>query len=99
VWRLEEQGDSLTKPRPVDHNLYFPTAEARAAFLGQVAPLGFSVAGQRDHAQRELPFQLELVHTSAVELATIHAVVIDLAERAEALDGEYDGWGCVVQKE
>ena len=97
--RLEEKGDVLTIPRPVDHMLYFPTRKARRKFEKAIDPLGFEVLGrgrEKKSGDEALPFSLNIVREDTVDLESIHSVVMELKKSAEAVGGDYDGWGCVV---
>ena len=93
IHNLSEHGDTLETPREVDHHLLFPTDAALGAFLSDLK--GFTCVSRE--AQAEGPgFTLHLTRTHPVDFSTVDAIVSDLTERAEALAGSYDGWGCGV---
>ncbi|KEO82798.1 DUF695 domain-containing protein [Tumebacillus flagellatus] len=95
VTQLEEQGDPLT-PRPVQHWLYFRTAEGREAVKNQLAAQGFTIEEESEHEQA---FVLSVTRIDAVDLGSIHNVTAPLTMLALENDGEYDGWETmVVQK-
>lgn len=99
ITRLQEAGDSLTKPRPVDHFVNFKTTKDRAEFIALAEDMGFEVASQptRDDA-KEYPFSLGLLRVDAVDPETVDEVTFELWELAQHYHGEYDGWCSTVIK-
>ena len=98
VRQLAEAGDQNEKPRTIDHAAHFRTEADLDAFVASVASVGY-VESQRhrgDDADDELPWMVEVQRDDPVTLEHIHAVAMDLIERVEAHDGDYDGWGCPV---
>jgi regulator of RNase E activity RraB len=89
---LEEKGDVLRLPRRVDHWAYFPTADSRNAFVGDVAREGFVVEQTIDDANGNVKFNARVHRVDPVELEHIHDVVMLLVGLAEKHDGDYDGW-------
>lgn len=96
VDRLEEAGDALDTPRPVDHHLEFPTREARVAFLKAIDGEGFAVTDEAFTNVEPRPYTLSLQRTDPVALEAIHRVVARLQKVAHELGGDYDGWGAPV---
>ena len=97
VRQLQEAGDELDKPRPVDHTIHFNDAASADAFIEDAKQIGFTVS-QRHHDENrdELAHMVELQREDPVAVDHIHAVVMDLVELAEKHEGDYDGWGCPV---
>jgi len=95
---LRKEGDDLSKPRPVDHFLYFPDARSRQAFLSQAREMGFQLLGKLPEAKpRDLPFGLSIVREDFVHPPhCIDDFVAKLMNLAEQYEGEYDGWGCEI---
>ena len=91
IAQLVAVGADLSRPRPVDFFLYFPTeAAARQA--------GDRVAGEA----REVTVQpaasgpmwlVQVVETMVVDLAVMHARTDEFGSVSRELGGEYDGWG------
>ncbi len=98
VRQLEEAGDDGSKPRTVDHAAHFRTEAALEAFVASVASDGFVESNRHHHdeADSQYPWMVEVQREDPVELAHIHDVVMDLIEKVEAHDGDYDGWGSPV---
>lgn len=92
VEALARRGDRADAPRPVDHQASFPTAEAREAFVAEVAPQGFEPVARRDDGPPPAGFGVDLRRTGVVTLRELHAVTWPLAEAAARHGGAYDGW-------
>lgn len=94
VEELGAKGDKPEKKRRVSHWLYFPTAEDRKAFLGEVQPEGFKSTAQRVKGDEtdERPIALQITREDALELEGLDELTLDLWDRAQAYDGEYGGW-------
>ncbi|HSN25876.1 MAG TPA: DUF695 domain-containing protein [Kofleriaceae bacterium] len=90
---LEEQGDRLTTPRPVDHWAYFPSAAQRDAFVERARALGFTAQAEDDERDGA-----RATRTDPIELDHIHDVVMLLVDAAEACGGEYDGWETSIER-
>lgn len=98
---LMDHGDDLTKPRPVDHVVYFGSTEARHEFRRKAAELGFAVRRElnaEDEEDREQPFGLILWRQQPVDPASIDAATSQLERLAAEVHGTYDGWECPVAK-
>lgn len=89
---LARRGDRGDRPRPVDHQASFPTAEAREAFAAEARALGFEPVARRDDGPAPGGFGVDLRRADAVTLREIHAVAWGLAEIAARHGGSYDGW-------
>jgi regulator of RNase E activity RraB len=100
IERLRELGDSLSAPRPVDHTLYFSSAESRAAFIGLALEAGFERVSEFEKSPQTggAMYRVALQKTSHIDLMTINEVVWQLMDLAAPHGGEYDGWGTLVQK-
>lgn len=92
VEALAWRGDRADRPRPVDHQASFPTAEAREAFTAEALARGFEPVARRDDGPPPAGYGVDLRRIDPVTLAGIHAVSWGLAELAGRHGGEYDGW-------
>ncbi len=90
---LAEQGDAHDIPREIDHFAYFPDVQAAATFAHWVESEEFVGVTVESH-DGEHCVQFKRVN-SATE---IDSVTIPLFNRAAELGGDYDGWGCPVEK-
>ncbi len=97
--RLVELEDRAELPRPVDHGLHFPTADARLAFQKEAESAGFQSPKELQPARDDGSFFVEVTREDPVELQHIHGVVLELIGHAEPLGGTYDGWATHLMKE
>ncbi len=95
---LQEEGDTLTTPRRVDHWAYFPTAAARDRFVAVTVEAGFELERAAQVDTDDLPYGAQIYRADPVELEHIHDVVMDLIEFAAAEGGDYDGWETSVER-
>lgn len=98
VETLARHGDDPTVPRNVDHLAFFPSAEARAAFVAATEGLGFTPVALREDGPAPTPFAAEVQRGDAVVLEHIHEVAWTLQQLAEGAGGSYDGWGASVER-
>jgi regulator of RNase E activity RraB len=97
VEQLLEHGDPLTKPRRVDHWVYFPDAAARDAFVRAAAGRNFD-AVKPFAEQEDGVYGVRLFRIDSVQLDEIHEVTMTLVELAEQHGGDYDGWETSVER-
>jgi len=82
--RLKELGDDHSIEREIDHRVYFSNKQALKAFnSGRTKPI---------FGEQYLDFK------SMGTPLSISDVVYDIVKKCEEIGGEYDGWGCEVQK-
>ena len=98
VMNLSKEGDDLSKPRQVDHWLYFKTEADRATFLQYALQEKFKVEGKEYTSKGKLHYQLHLSRTDMVDLGSICPITLKLRKKAKELNGEYDGWETFVIK-
>lgn len=98
--QLEESGDVLTKPRPVDHFAYFASDEARAEFISHVIGAGYEFVGKKNNEDpdSDYPYGVNLKRVSAVDWDTIDEITFELFDLAREYGGDYDGWETPVVK-
>jgi len=92
VEALARRGDRGERPRPVDHQASFPSAEAREAFVAEQAAQGFEPVARRDDGPPPHGFGVDLRRDDPVTLQAVHAVAWSVAEAAVRHGGAYDGW-------
>lgn len=97
VQALADRGDSLSRPRRVDHWVHFATAEARDRFVHAAREAGFQLERAATVEGRALPFGAQVHRVDPVELEHIHEVAMELVELADG--GDYDGWETSVETE
>lgn len=89
---LGRRGAAGDRPRPVDHQASFPTAEAREAFVAEAAAQGFEPVARRDDAPPPNGFGVDLRRADVLALKELHPVAWALTEAAARHGGAYDGW-------
>ncbi|OWQ45505.1 hypothetical protein CDL60_19925 [Roseateles noduli] len=96
--QLEENGDALTVPREIDHWAYFSDAASAAAFIDEIRPLGFQLkeAPRLDEERDAISVNVSRVDVPSMQ--AIDEVTHPLFEAAQRHGGEYDGWGCSVER-
>lgn len=99
VENLMEHGDSLTRPRRVDHWIYFEVARKRDAFIKAALEDGYQLESAHEDTTSDRKYCAQLYRSDKVELEEIHDVVMSLMELAEEHDGEYDGWETSVEQD
>lgn len=97
---LEENGDSLTKRRIVDHWIYFKDDSSRSSFLTEVKKKGFNVVEIWNDSEysTEYTFALQVNRMDYVSYSEIDNVTHPLFELAEEYNGIYDGWETFVEE-
>lgn len=97
VAALAAEGDPLTKPRLVDHWIYFDTANTRDRFVDEVARLGFTITDTHGGAPPPNRFYAKVSSVTPVDLESIHGIVRTMVAAAQRNAGEYDGWESPVE--
>jgi regulator of RNase E activity RraB len=98
---LEENGDKLHKPRPVDHCFYLSNEQACNAFAAELAKMGYEETDRQIDPEEENPqvrVMLQVTKTHAVDAKTINRITTELAELAVRSACFYDGWQTPLAK-
>ncbi len=95
---LRSNGDSLQKPRRVDHWAYFNSEETQTDFTNTVQQLGFLIEEAKCEFENSSPYCVHFYRKDSVELSRIHDTVMSLVELSEQNKGLYDGWETLVVK-
>lgn len=100
IEQLERAGDKLTKPREVDHWLFFKLESDRALFLTKIKADGFTIVDKDyDRKLGELPYRLRIKRIDKVDWNSVDDYVIHLWKLATECNGDYDGWETSVEKD
>lgn len=91
---LEEHGDRLTMPRWIDHRAYMPNDTSAEALQITLFEQGFSV--EVYHRDATGAVTVDFKRVDAPE--EIERVVMPVFDLVRSLGGDYDGWGCEVEK-
>lgn len=93
---LENDGDALKTPRPIDHYAYFKTAAGAEAFANAAAAMGFDVRGRGEPTDTHDEYGVHLTREDTPSYEHIDSITLPLFELAIDNEGEYDGWECPV---
>ncbi len=96
IEQLEEAGDDMTSPRPIEHLAVFPSKEAAAKFVQWLREEGFEL--MEGPSKHDGEWQVEFSQTSTLDIDEIFDQTSAASHAAEELGGEYDGWQCRVVK-
>ena len=99
VLNLVKAGDDLSKPRQVDHWLYFKTEADRNKFILYSSKENFKVESKKYANDAALHYQLQISRTDKVDLGSITKITSVIRKKALELNGDYDGWETFVIKE
>jgi Family of unknown function (DUF695)/Regulator of ribonuclease activity B len=99
IRNLTKEGDNLSKPRQVDHWLYFNTEADRNKFISYAVKEKYKVESKKFVKEAKLKYQLQLSKIDIVEIGYISKITIELRKKAKALNGQYDGWETFVVRE
>lgn len=91
---LEEHGDRLTMPRWIDHRAYMPSDTSAETLQVSLFERGFSVEVHHGDGSGAVIVDFKRIDAPA----EIERVVIPVFDLVRSLGGDYDGWGCEVEK-
>lgn len=94
--QLRQAGDNLSKPRQVDHWIYFADKGDRSLFVESVKKEGYKIESEDKLKDSTLPFQLHISRTDNVFPSAISKVTLSLRKMAKQFKGDYDGWETFV---
>jgi len=92
ILNLTKAGDDLSKPRLVDHWLYFNDEATRIRFITYALKEKYKIESKEYRKDARLKYQLQISRTDRVDINSISKITIQLRKMAKGLDGEYDGW-------
>lgn len=93
---LAKNGDALTEKREIDHWAYFPSADARTAFIEGAEKLDFRVRCQNEEGEGQRRFGVQVWRADVPSYQTIDGIILPLFDLARESGGEYDGWETAV---
>ncbi|MFN5641952.1 MAG: DUF695 domain-containing protein [Sphingobacteriales bacterium] len=100
VMTLQSKGDDLSRPRRIEHTLYFRVAQSRRTFLISPSLQGFNVSEMPVEKTNDgdYPFMLIIWHHDKPELKKMNEVTLTLTHLAQKNGGKYEGWQTRVIK-
>lgn len=97
--QLEKGGDDLTKPREVFHWTYFNTQSELEQFESFTDSLGYKTKNKGKTEQpNEFSFVISVSRIDKVGYDEIDEYTLMLWEKAQELNGDYDGWETSIEK-
>jgi len=97
--QLEKGGDDLTKAREVFHWIYFKTQNELDQFESFTTSLGFETKNKGKTEQpNEYKFVISISRVDKVGYDEIDKYTLELWEKAQELNGDYDGWETSIEK-
>ena len=91
--RLMEQGDTLKKPRAIEHKAYFQSQDAREAFVALIEQEGFVKQKEIDVPfNAKTMFGLSFYRADIPFYYDIDTLSMHLIDLCESCKGHYDGW-------
>lgn len=94
IMALQSKGDDLSRPRRIEHTLYFKIAQSRRTFLTTSSLQGFNVSEMpiEKSNDSEYPYQLIIWHFEKPEIKKMNAITLTLTHHALKNGGKYEGW-------
>ena len=94
---LEQQGDNLTKERMVDHWIYFKVENDMQNYISEIEKQNFKLISSRQNEESKT-YILNIGRIDKVDFHSVNDYTLYLWEQASEHNGDYDGWGCHVEK-
>ncbi len=97
--QLEKGGDDLTKAREVFHWIYFKTQNELDQFESFTSSLGFETKNKgKTEKPNEYKFVISISRVDKVGYDEIDEYILELWEKVQELNGDYDGWETSIEK-
>jgi hypothetical protein len=92
VTQMSDAGDALSRPRFVEHLIYFDTIKDRELFIRYLGGTKYDIKDERDTRRDSLRYQVRLARFGMVSLEEINNQTVYLCAKAREFNGVYDGW-------
>ncbi|HTF20203.1 MAG TPA: DUF695 domain-containing protein [Chryseolinea sp.] len=92
ITRMTDAGDALSRPRFVEHLIYFDTIKDRELFIRYIARIKYDIKEERDMRRDSLRYQVRLAKFGTVSLEEMNDQTAYLSTKAREFGGVYDGW-------
>ncbi|WP_457749014.1 DUF695 domain-containing protein [Sulfurimonas sp.] len=97
IFLLQEEGDTLEVPRPVEHYVSFTTPTQKNKFINSLDLEGFSF--KDEISSEEFEHGIALVKSHAVTSVEVKKVVNELFEAIKKEQGYYEGWSTLLAQD
>lgn len=92
ITRMNDAGDMLSRPRFVEHRIYFDTSEDREYFIRYIGRIDYDIKDTREVYRDSSQYQLLLARFGTVSLEEMNEQTTYLRAKAREFNGVYDGW-------
>lgn len=92
ITQMTDAGDPLSRPRFVEHLIYFDTIEDRELFIRYIGRMKYDIKDERDMRRDTLRYQVRLAKFGRVSLEEMNDQTTYLSTKARDFNGVYDGW-------
>jgi len=92
ITRMRDAGDALSRPRFVEHLIYFDTIEDRELFIRYIGRTKYDIKDERDMRRDSLRYQVRLARFETVSLEEMNSQATYLSTKARDFNGVYKGW-------
>jgi hypothetical protein len=92
VTQMSDAGDALSRPRFVEHLIYFDTIKDRELFIRYLGGTKYDIKEERDTRRDSLRYQVRLARFGMVSLEEMNNQTTYLCTKAREFNGVYDGW-------
>lgn len=92
ITRMKDAGDALSRPRFVEHLIYFDTIKDRDSFIRYIGRTKYDIKEERDMRRDSLRYLVRLAKFGTVSLEEMNDQTTYLSTKAREFSGVYDGW-------
>ena len=92
ITHMTDAGDALSRPRFVEHLIYFDTIEDRELFIRYLGGTKYDIKDEREMHRDSLRYQVRLARFGTVSLDEMNNQTTYLSTTAREFNGVYDGW-------
>ncbi len=89
---MAKNGDSLTKPREINFDLYFYSDSARSSFEEFAVTAGYKIKQRTTSNNKPVLYALVVTKTSAIKLEELNKMTAELKAEATKRHGYFSGW-------
>lgn len=95
---IRDQGDPLSRPRFLEHLIYFNDSDDRERFIRYIGRLNYDIKDERVVRRDSMKYQLRLARFSMITLDALNSQTNFLKQKASQFGGRYEGWETVVRR-
>jgi hypothetical protein len=99
IQSLKSYGDPLTKPRKVDHWVYFNNESDKEFFIKAIEDDRFIIENESFDKDLNMPYILHISRNDSVDLENANKFTSLLESKAKNSGGEYDGWETSIESQ